>query len=214
MKLKNWLVALLVLLVLGSVVYMLREPILTRIGSYLILQDELRPVDVIHVIAGDDYRTLYAIQLYQQGYAQKIFFTGGMCKYHGYLHGEHGLQLAVANGVPAEAIAFDESPVMSTYDEALLLQKYLQQHFPNQPSVIVVSDPFHMRRSAWTYHHILGKTASVLMAPVPFEQTPYQKVWWQHLPSRQYVFDEYKKMLYYFLRYQLSQDWLAVLDRE
>jgi len=37
------------------------------IGDFLVVEDDLRPADVIHIIAGDDYRTDYAIQLYQQG---------------------------------------------------------------------------------------------------------------------------------------------------
>jgi len=77
---------------------------------------------VIHVIAGDDYRTEYAIQLYKQGYAQSIYFTGGWCKFHNYFHGEHGLQLALERGVPREAIIYDDSPVLSTYDETLLVK--------------------------------------------------------------------------------------------
>jgi len=43
------------------------EQCLLMIGDFLVVEDDLRPADVIHIIAGDDYRTDYAIQLYQQG---------------------------------------------------------------------------------------------------------------------------------------------------
>lgn len=53
---------------------------LTWIGKFLVIQDTLEPGDVIHVIAGDDYRTDYAFQLYREGYAKKIFFYRGMVR--------------------------------------------------------------------------------------------------------------------------------------
>src|SRR6185369_3491184 len=59
--------------------FLFREQWLIAIGNFLIVDDKLHPADVIHVIAGDDYRTDYAIQLYKQGYAKTIFFTGGWC---------------------------------------------------------------------------------------------------------------------------------------
>ena len=85
-------------------------------------------------------------------------------------------------------------------------------------SPIVVSDPFHMRRARWTYKRVLGDNIEVQMAPVPFEMTSYRRRWWTDQASRIYVQDEYKKVVYYILRYQISRgkfrDWLASKDRE
>lgn len=186
---------------------------LAAIGNSLVVQDQLNPVDVIHVIAGEDYRTQYAIQLYQQGYAKMIFFTGGWCIPHGYYHGAHALQIALEAGIPHQAIEYDDSTVTSTYDEAVLLQKYLADHQPGFQSIMVVSDPYHMRRSQWTYRHILGKGYTILMAPVPFTKTPYVEQWWSEASSRRYVVEEYQKMIYYFFRYQLDLTWLVGLDQ-
>ena len=56
------------------------------------------------------------------------------------------------------------------------------------------------------------------MAPVPFEQTPYQQQWWKDERSKRYVKEEYQKFVYYIARYQLSwgplKEWLASLDKE
>jgi uncharacterized SAM-binding protein YcdF (DUF218 family) len=189
-----------------------RQQIELAIGNFLVVSDDLSPVDVIHVIAGDDYRTEYAIQLYKQGYARQLFFTGGWCVYHNYYHGEHGLQLALAAGVPRQAVFYDDSPVLSTYDEALLLKNYLDAN-PSLKSVMVVSDPFHMRRSQWTYQHIFRRGYKILMAPVPFDQTPFKQQWWTDNLSQVYVKAEYEKIVYYFFRYQLNIKWLSVLDK-
>ncbi len=185
---------------------------LSAIGDALVIQDELRPVDVIHVIAGDDYRTQYAIQLYQQGYAKMLFFTGGWCTFHGYDHGSHAQQLALEAGVPPQAIAYDDSKVLSTYDEALLLASYLAKNQPAYRSIMVVSDPYHMRRVQWTYRHIFGKQLTIFLAPVPFAQTPFSEQWWTDQRSSNYVREEYGKLVYYFLRYQLNMKWLARYD--
>ncbi len=186
---------------------------ISPIGDFLVINNQLQPVDVIHVIAGDDYRTRYAIQLYQQGYAKMLFFTGGWCTQHQYYHGEHALQLALQAGIPSQAIAYDDSKVISTYEEVLLLKNYLAEKQPLFRSVMVVSDPFHMRRSQWTYRHILGKGFKILLAPVPFSQTPYKQQWWTDQLSTSYVKDEYQKLVYYFFRYQLHIQWLATFDK-
>jgi uncharacterized SAM-binding protein YcdF (DUF218 family) len=187
-------------ILLGAAALLNREKILLAVGNYLVIQDRLVPADVIHVIAGDDYRTEYAIHLYKQGYAKYIFFTGGWCEKHGW-HGEHGQQLAMQGGVPPEAIVLDDTNVTSTYDEVMLLKAWMDQSSQPIQSVMVVSDPFHMRRARWTYRHVLGKKIDILMAPVPFDQTPYQKYWWEDLGSQKYVKDEYIKSVYYILRY-------------
>jgi uncharacterized SAM-binding protein YcdF (DUF218 family) len=201
-----------------ATLFLAREPILLAIGDFLVVQDKLQPADVIHVIAGSDYRTDYAIQLYQEGYGSKIFFTGGWCTFHHLYHGQHGRELALEQGVPPEAIAIDESQVTSTYAEVVQLKEFITQSQAPVRSVIVVSDPYHMRRARWTYRHVLGDQVSVLMAPIPFESSPYQRRWWTDEASRQYVKNEYLKTLYYYARYQLSggplQGWLASLDQD
>ncbi len=53
-----------------------------HIGDYLVVRDTLQHADVIHVIAGDDHRTEYAIQLYKDGYADTLFYTGDWCITH------------------------------------------------------------------------------------------------------------------------------------
>lgn len=211
---KKSLVAVVLVLVLTMAsLYIFRRQILLGIGNYLIVEDPLSPVDVIHVIAGDDYRTDYAIQLYRQGYAKYIFFTGGWCTFHGYYHGVHGRQLALEQGVPAEAVAYDDASVTSTFSETLLLKAWIERSRLPIHSVMVVSDPFHMRRVRWTNRFILGKGIDIVMAPVPFEQTPFKRLWWTDESSRNYVRSEYIKSVYYFFRYRLSIKWLESFDR-
>src|SRR5512142_840771 len=104
--------AILAAVVLAALVlWLARERWLTLIGDTLIVEDARQPADVIHVIAGDDYRTDYAVRLYKQGEAQAIFFSGGWCTTHGYYHGQHGRDRSLAEGVPLQAIGMDDAPV-------------------------------------------------------------------------------------------------------
>jgi uncharacterized SAM-binding protein YcdF (DUF218 family) len=214
---KHILIVVVPIALLGTAVFLLHERILLAIGDFLVVQDELHPADVIHVIAGPDHRTDYAIQLYKQGYGKEIFFTGGWCSIHMLYHGEQGRRRAIDQGVPPEAIAIDDSDVTSTYSEAVRLKEFVAASLLPIHWVIVVSDPHHMRRVRWTYQRVFGNSVSVQMAPVPFEQSPYQRHWWTDEASRRNVGEEYLKIVYYYARYQLTwgpmREWLASLDR-
>jgi len=217
MQKKLPVIALAVVLVV-VLLWVAREPVLLAVGDFLVIQDALQPADVIHIISGPDIRTDHAIQLFKQGYGKQILFTGGWCVIHHYYHGRHGLERAAAQGINPENVAIDESPVTSTYDEAVLVKEFIARSPTPVRSVIVVSDAFHARRAVWTYRRVLGKEVAVLFAPVPFEESPYQRRWWTDEASRHYVGHEYLKIVYYFARYQLGikplSDWLASLDRE
>jgi uncharacterized SAM-binding protein YcdF (DUF218 family) len=196
----------------------MRERVLYAIGDFLVVQDKLQTADVIHVIAGPDEYTDYAVRLYQQGYGKRIFFTGGWCREHSDYHGDRGRRRAGAQGVPAEAIATDDSHVTSTYSEVVRLREFIRQSETPIQSVISVSDPYHMRRARWTYRHVLGDGVRVYMPPVPFEFSAYKRSWWMDSASGQMVKDEYLKILYYYARYRFSwgllREWLASLDRD
>ena len=209
-------IILISLVALAIILFLSRERWLKWIGDFLIVQDTLKPADVIHVIAGEDYRTDYAFQLYQQGYGKMVFFTGGKCDFHLSGHGARAREKALVQGVPLAAIASDESEVMSTYMEAELLKEWMEKNTSPVQSIIVVSDPFHMRRARWAYQKVFGDQIQIQMAPVPFELTPYQSTWWKDVESQKYVQEEYFKFIFYLFRYQYSwgffKDWLVSFD--
>ena len=214
---RSGIVLVVFVLVLGMAVWSAREPILVSMGSFLVVQDELVSADVIHEISGLDDRTDYAIQLYQEGYGKKLFFTVGWCDKIQGNHAKRGEERAENQGVPPSASAIDGSEVTSTYSEALRLREFISASNEPVRSVIVVSDPYHMRRARWTYRRVLGKDVQVQMAPVPDGLFPCRERWWTDEDSRKYVEEEYVKLLYYYARYKFSwgpiKEWLASLDR-
>lgn len=204
---------------LGVILFMFREPILLTIGDFLIVQDELKPADAIHVISGpDNTRIDYALRLYQQGYAKQLIFTGGWCDCTNANSADYARRRALQQGVPPEAITTDGTEVTSTYAEIIQMKTAISHNTPPLHSLIGISDPFHMWRSRWTYRQVLDGQIKVQMAPVPFENSPYQRRWWTDEASRQDVKEEYLKILYYYARYKFGWgpigEWLATFDRD
>jgi uncharacterized SAM-binding protein YcdF (DUF218 family) len=210
-------IIIVILIFLGALLLLIREPLLFATGNFLVIKDELIPADVIHVIAGPDYRTDFAVRLYQQGYAKEIFFTGAWCSKHMVNHSEHGKQLAIDEGVPGKAIATDGSEIDTTYAEAARLKDLISKSQVPIHSVIIVSDPYHMRRARWAYRKVLGDQIKLQMAPVPFEMLPYSPRWWTDPESRLMVRDEFIKTIFYYARYEFSwgpmREWLATFDK-
>ena len=68
-----WIAAL---VLVGSIFCLAWKPVLLAIGDVLVVQDDLCPADVVHVISGPNYRVDYGIYLYQRGYGKQLFFTG------------------------------------------------------------------------------------------------------------------------------------------
>jgi uncharacterized SAM-binding protein YcdF (DUF218 family) len=192
------------------------RPIFIGLGDFLAEKSVIQPADILHVISGPDYRSDYGIELVKEGYASDIFFTGGWCdEIQGY-HGERGRARALDQGLSGSEVAIDDSKVVSTYEEATLLKKYLDATSRQVHSIIVVSDPYHMRRVEWTYQMIFGPSVKIILAPVPFERTPFKENWWTDAESTRNVEEEYIKLGYSILRYQVGfkplSSWLASMD--
>ena len=213
-----WTRILIIVGLLSATLFLTHERILVAVGDFLVVRDKLEPADIIHVIAGEDHRTDYAIKLFHQGYAKQLFFTGGWCSLHNENHGDRAKRRAVEHGIPLEAVAMDDFTVTSTYSEVMRLKEFIKGSKVPLHSVIAVSDSYHMRRARWTYHQVLGDEVRVQMASVPFDLSPYKHNWWTDRASRDFVKEEYLKIIYYHARYQLSwgpiKEWLASFDRK
>ena len=70
------LLFLVILLLIACLLYVVRQPILVRIGSYPILHQDPIPSDLVVAISGGLPEINYAIDLYHKRYASKILFIG------------------------------------------------------------------------------------------------------------------------------------------
>jgi uncharacterized SAM-binding protein YcdF (DUF218 family) len=157
--------------------------------------------DLLVSLGGDGgSRVQTAANLYAQGLAPRILLTGID---HGdaaarprYL--EWRAALLVERGVPASALLFDHESGNS-WQEALNIQMLMARE--GWKSVIVVSDPPHLRRLSWVWSRAFrgsGLEYRLVAARLPGWDASY---WWRHEKSAQFVLMELIKLTYYVFRY-------------
>jgi len=165
------------------------ESALKDMGEFLVVDEgDIQPADLIHILGGRQERLDFGIQLYEAGYAPRLFITGGIddvVKYR--VH-------ALEQGVSHADVFPKESQAITTYEESLALERFLAQEHAVQ-SVIVVSSPYHMRRSQIIFDWLLGDRVKLQFKPVPFELSEHQRRWWTDPGSRQFVISEWVKIL-------------------
>lgn len=167
--------------------------------------DEPAPADLIVALGGEAiHRADKAAELFKAGYAERIFLAGPVDGRGAYLQ---------AHGLPAEAILSDGKSRHS-WDEAI--NSYALMRSQGWKTVLVVSDPPHMRRLAWTWGRVFagsGMTFRLIPAPLPGWDAAH---WWRVPGSKAYVESELEKLVYYIFRYMGAGpefDWAEMSGR-
>lgn len=187
---KGWWVALLGVSLMAFFI-MIKPPWLLLAGL-LVVEDPLEPADVLIVLGGDSGRELHAAELYRQGLAPKVIMTG--C---GGAAGQMASR-AVRAGVREKDILI-ESKSKSTYDNAVFSRDIVMQN--SFKSAIVVSSPYHMRRSKLVFERVFKNTGVKLL----YSSAKGSKF----NPGSGHLSDndlrltqkEYLKLIYYWFRY-------------
>ena len=187
------LLALVVLLIAAHPLW------LTALARLLIVDQPPRPADAILVLGGGSgEREEWGAELYHQGYAPLLIASGEPP----HLPGEQRSFAAISAlylaslGVPASAI-LTMPETTSTYDEAILSRDLLRQR--GSRSLIVVSDPHHLRRSAWTFRTAFrGEDVKLTFTATPVTWFRVER-WWTRERDLLAVVQEYQKLLFYIL---------------
>jgi uncharacterized SAM-binding protein YcdF (DUF218 family) len=146
---------------------------LASLGLVLLagLRPALRPADAILVLGAAQYngrpspvfqaRLDYALQLYRDGLARRIIFTGGVGAGDTLSEGEVGRRYAIAQGLPESAALVERRGMTSA--ESVGAAAALM-HASELRSALVVSDSYHMLRL-----ELLGRRAGIhtFRAPAP-----------------------------------------------
>jgi len=158
-----------------------------------------RKADAIVVLGGDGgERALRALALYREGLAPTIVLTGL----------EHGnavppptitwrAEFLVARGVPRSALRF-EVESRNSYTEATNVLALMRK--AGWRTAVVISDPPHMRRLAWTWERVF-KDSGLNYVLVP-SSAPWWSPggWWHDEQSGSFVIMEYIKLAYYVVK--------------
>ncbi|MCD8028660.1 MAG: YdcF family protein [Erysipelotrichaceae bacterium] len=167
-KLKYILMVLLLV-----IIYILANAFSIYIYSY---KDETCQADVAIVLGAAAYphsislvyqeRVNHAIDLYNEGYIDKIIMTGGIAEGNTLSDAYQAKQYALSYNIPENDILLEETSTIT--QENLENAKTIMDEY-NYTTAIIVSDPLHMKRAM-----TMAKDAGITAFSSPTPTTRYQ----------------------------------------
>jgi uncharacterized SAM-binding protein YcdF (DUF218 family)/glycosyltransferase involved in cell wall biosynthesis len=144
--------------------------VLWLVARPLRLSEAPRRADAIVVFAGGvgetgkaggggSERLNEAVSLYRAGYAPYIVLSSGYV--YSFKEAEEMRDLAIAQGVPAGAIALEQH-AKNTYENVKFVNEVLREH--RWRSILLVSSPYHMRRALMVWRK---QAPDVMVTPTP-----------------------------------------------
>jgi uncharacterized SAM-binding protein YcdF (DUF218 family) len=144
-------------LVLG---FLLMMSLVAGLGFYLSPQDKLQRVDAVVAISGDDGQRLEtAIDLYEQGWTDKLIFSGAARDPKSPSNALIMKRTAVERGVPENDILLDEDS-LNTQENARFVIKLAQER--DIDSLILVTSPYHQRRAYSYFERVAAGDITIL----------------------------------------------------
>ena len=141
----------------------------TIIWDYHQLNHEIVKSDCIFVLGSNDERVAErAVELYKQGLAPYIIFSGGVGELTEGLfntsEAEHFAKIALDMGVPKEAILIEPEST-NTGENVLFTRRLLQQKELSPQSFILVQKPFMERRTQATFEQQWPNMQAIVTSP-------------------------------------------------
>lgn len=164
------------------------------LGFYLSPQSKLSKVDAIVAVSGGDTaaRTAEAAQLYRDGYAPKVIFSGAALDPNSPSNAAAMAKIAEKAGVPIKAIELDEA-AMDTKQNASGVSAIVERDKLN--SIILVTSPYHQRRVYTVFRQALGKNFTIINHSSTDKEWR-RSHWWATDYSRNLTISEAQKTLY------------------
>jgi uncharacterized SAM-binding protein YcdF (DUF218 family) len=174
-------------------------------GRFFDDEDELARADLIMVLAGERIeRWLEAVDLYREGWAPRIVISSGRVDpIEAHLHargvrypreGDLARDAMVALGVPAETVTVLPNGVDNTAQEARAL---LDVSGGQVTRIIVVTSPYHTRRTRLAFRRAFRGTAVSLVVRGTRYSRSDPAHWWRRREDIRYVMNELPKFLAY-----------------
>lgn len=194
-----------VAVLVAGVLWLAHGPVLTQIGEWWVVSDDLAHADAVVVLGGDlEVRPFAAAALYKAGLAGTVLISDvrmGRAERLGLIpsHTELNRDILLKLGVPAAAIVTFGKDNSSTFEEAEAVRDWaLQAH---ARSVIVPTDPFAARRTRWIFDRELNPSGITAIVHA-FRPSNYPLAGWWHTRYGLVDFNnEVLKYLYYRLVY-------------
>jgi uncharacterized SAM-binding protein YcdF (DUF218 family) len=188
---------LIAFVILAALLFIGHSFILEKMGRYLYYKDEIKPADVIVILAGEETeRVEYGVKLFREGWARKnrMILAGGplVWKYTwASLMKEHAISL----GIPKKAILLEDKS-RTTEEDAIFTKDILNKY--GYKSCILVTSPYHSRRATKIFRKVMGDKITMLSAPSDKSWFSFDE-WWKRGRDRRYVLSEYSKFIYLWI---------------
>ena len=185
------------LLILAALVFFGHPFLLDKAGKFVYKKDELKPADVIVILAGEEKeRVEYGAYLFREEWAKKdrIIMAGGplVWKYTwASLMKEHAEHL----GIPGKDILLEDRS-RNTEEDAKYTKDILQKY--KYKSLILVTSPYHSKRAYTIFQKVMGKDIKIISAPVENSWFKFED-WWKRRRDRSMVLNEYSKFLWLWI---------------
>lgn len=185
---------LIAFIILAVLLYIGHGFILKEAGRFLYYKDELKPADVIVVLAGEETeRVEHGVKLFKEGWSRKdrMILTGGplVWKYTwATLMQEHAVHL----GMQKSAILLADKS-KTTEEDAIFTKELMDKH--GYKSCIIVTSPYHSRGALKIFKRVMGDKIKIISAPA--EESWFQfDEWWKRERDRKRVMNEYSKFIW------------------
>jgi len=176
---------------------------LSYVGDWLSAGDRPQKADAILVLGGDYSRPFQAAELYRQGLASKIYVSVPAREDQHRLLDEAGIafpreeeivrEVLLKKGVPASAIGYLGKASVSTAAEAQAARALFAKEAPR---LLVVTSPYHLRRSRMIFSDALP-AADIRVIATSYD--PFPHAWWKDQSAARNVLLELAKITYYQL---------------
>lgn len=135
---------------------------IASISLYLPVNDQLQKADAIIAVSGGDTRgrTTHAINLYQEGWAPKLIFSGAAADPLSASNAKVMMSMAAAEGVPVSDVMVDESS-RDTKENALKTKELVG----DAKTIILVTSDYHQRRVHKEFVKAFGADIQFINAP-------------------------------------------------
>jgi uncharacterized SAM-binding protein YcdF (DUF218 family) len=180
------------LVVLFTLLFLFRRPLLVAMGRWLVAQTPVEEVDLVVALGGDPSRQEAAVRYLNSGLARRILMTASntasdntRTKGNDFWNIPDGKTLTIANSAH------------NTYEEALRVRSVLNEHAFR--SVLIVTSAYHLRRARLAFERLFRNTGVRLMfAAAPKAGFPMES-WWKSEGTRKVVLREYLALGYYWI---------------
>jgi uncharacterized SAM-binding protein YcdF (DUF218 family) len=175
-KILIWLITLaiiVIIFIIGVSLY-LQPNDLAGCGNAPDSTGNCKPVDAVVAISGGDTdaRASWAINLYKNGWAKVLIFSGAAQDKSGPSNAAVMKNLAISAGVPNDKIYIDEYAT-TTGQNAKDTQTIFAMH--NIKSVILVTSAYHQRRASLEFNK---RTSGVVILNSPAKYDSDWSFWW------------------------------------